>query len=123
MALVGLHITQKTPSAPQWIWSTFEHLDNVPGPGAQAPYSFFKPGCADCPVNRQTKAGVPAQLTRLNPIPASEPDCGRPNASVDNVQLLNANVADALGKQRSVFRNYQLIGAQRPLAPAAALPT
>ena len=28
--LVGLHIIQKTPSRPQWIWSSFEQIDNVP---------------------------------------------------------------------------------------------
>jgi hypothetical protein len=30
MGLVGLHIVSKTPSRPQWIWSTFEQIDNVP---------------------------------------------------------------------------------------------
>lgn len=30
MGLVGLHIVQKTFWAPQWIWTTFEHIDNVP---------------------------------------------------------------------------------------------
>ncbi len=38
VGLVGLHIVQKTPTRPQWIWSTFEQVDNVPpvqkgGPG------------------------------------------------------------------------------------------
>jgi hypothetical protein len=27
--LIGFHIGQKTPTRPQWIWSTFEHVDNV----------------------------------------------------------------------------------------------
>jgi hypothetical protein len=46
IALVGLHIVTKTPSRPQWIWSTFEHVDNVPGittepkPPAGVPFSF-----------------------------------------------------------------------------------
>ena len=31
MGLVGLHIMQKTATFPQWIWSTFEHIDNVSG--------------------------------------------------------------------------------------------
>jgi hypothetical protein len=30
MGLVGLHIVSKTPTRPQWIWSTFEQIDNVP---------------------------------------------------------------------------------------------
>ena len=32
VGLVGLHIVQRTPSRPQWIWSTFEQVDNVPPP-------------------------------------------------------------------------------------------
>jgi hypothetical protein len=31
VALVGLHIIQKTQHQPFWTWSTFEHVDNVPG--------------------------------------------------------------------------------------------
>jgi len=30
MGLVGLHIVRKTPSRPQWIWSSFEQIDGVP---------------------------------------------------------------------------------------------
>jgi hypothetical protein len=29
MGLVGLHIAKKTPSRPQWIWTSFEHEDTV----------------------------------------------------------------------------------------------
>ena len=54
VALVGLHIVIKTKYRPQGIWSTFEHVDNVPPAGegearepdakdAGAPYSFFDP--------------------------------------------------------------------------------
>jgi hypothetical protein len=32
VGLVALHIVQKTPTRPQWIWSTFEQIDNVPPP-------------------------------------------------------------------------------------------
>ncbi|MEA2346152.1 MAG: hypothetical protein QOF63_4321, partial [Thermoanaerobaculia bacterium] len=32
MGLVGLHIAHKTKNAPQWIWSTFEQVDNYSGP-------------------------------------------------------------------------------------------
>jgi len=30
IALVGLHIMIKTHYRPQWLWSTFEQVDNVP---------------------------------------------------------------------------------------------
>lgn len=49
MGLVGLHINHKTPlssqSSPSWVWSTFEHVDNVPG-SSGGPYSFFDPSCS-----------------------------------------------------------------------------
>ncbi len=53
MGLVGLHIAQKTPRAPQWIWSTFEHVDNVPSLAGDevdpevslAPARFNDPSC------------------------------------------------------------------------------
>ena len=30
VGMVGMHISHKTVNAPQWVWSTFEHADNVP---------------------------------------------------------------------------------------------
>ena len=52
VALVGLHIVIRTKYRPQGMWSTFEHVDNVPPAGegearepdakdAGAPYSYF----------------------------------------------------------------------------------
>ncbi len=40
IGLVGLHIAQKTPSRPQWIWSSFEQEDNVPPARPNAPGVF-----------------------------------------------------------------------------------
>ena len=40
VGLVGLHIAQKTPSRPQWIWSSFEQEDNVPPARPNAPGVF-----------------------------------------------------------------------------------
>lgn len=54
VALVGMHIVIRTTHRPQGVWSTFEHVDNVPPAGkgkakepdardAGAPYSYFDP--------------------------------------------------------------------------------
>ncbi|NKJ37367.1 hypothetical protein [Rhizobium sp. SG570] len=40
VGLVGLHIVQKTASRPQWIWSSFEQVDNVADPHSLAPLTF-----------------------------------------------------------------------------------
>ncbi len=40
MGLVGLHIAKKTPSRPQWIWSSFEQRDTVPPAWPDSPGSY-----------------------------------------------------------------------------------
>jgi hypothetical protein len=55
VGLVGFHIAAKTFWAPQWIWPTFEHIDNVPGNTAQGEpgplnFSFNNPACGDISI-------------------------------------------------------------------------
>ncbi len=97
VALVGLHIAIKTKYRPQWLWSTFEHVDNVPPVGAGearepdardagAPYSYFDPSKPDLglwpPLGSRTVLPVdwgnppkvdaaPMQVVRRHPIHAS----------------------------------------------------
>ena len=124
MALVGLHIIRKTHYAPQWVWMTFEHKDNVPPYGEEnVDATFFDPSCVDsvecwnlpfldntpdrecCPdvdLNRFVNdwEDQPNQLTRLAPIEAQ---------------------AAALNKQYQTllagtpFANYVLVSAQWPM--------
>ncbi len=51
MGLVGLHVVQKTPSRPQWSWSTYEHVDNVPSDRTDGPgtFTFHDGGTAEMP--------------------------------------------------------------------------
>jgi hypothetical protein len=59
LGLVGMHIVHKTATRPQWIWTSFEHADNVPElKDVQARkfkkyYNFFNPACEaqKCPIN------------------------------------------------------------------------
>jgi len=52
MGLIGLHIAQKTPSRPQWIWSSFEQKDTVPPAWPDNPGAFV--------LNDGTRAPMPA---------------------------------------------------------------
>ncbi len=66
VGLVGLHVVQKTPTRPQWSWSTYEHVDNVPpaqqdGPGT---FTFHDGGTAEMPEEN------PLFLVPLAPQPA-----------------------------------------------------
>jgi hypothetical protein len=64
VGLVGLHIVHKTPSRPQWIWSTFEQVDNVQEAGAQNPFNFNDDGSVPMPS---------ANPYKLNPLPLPTP--------------------------------------------------
>jgi hypothetical protein len=113
VGLVGLHIIQKTPSAPQWIWSTFEQIDNVNDPGSGSPLSFYNPGCPidECIPNTSTEkdgkpTGIPTQVVRENLIT---------NATRAINQTWQARLAAAV--QGSPWQYYQLVSTQWPTAP------
>jgi hypothetical protein len=119
VGLVGMHIGHKTKTSPQWIWATFEQVDNldidkVAHPNLNA--SFNDPNCPICATNIQPNhysegvyPRIPVQLSRAIPIPA------------DKVSL-NAEVVGALGAMGSVWQYYQLIDAQWPTDPSSASP-
>lgn len=119
--LVGFHIAQKTETSPQWIWSTFEHVDNVAvdrlqpvktadGRSVRLRPSFNDPDCEWCPVNVGAPVGADGkrrtQVTRLTPIPKE-------------TQALNARVQASLAEAGSVLRFYEMVGTQWPTDPAA----
>ncbi|XUJ33556.1 hypothetical protein ACQ5SK_38455 [Bradyrhizobium japonicum] len=122
IALVGLHIVIKTKLRPQWIWSSFEHIDNVPSkidePDAKAariPYSFNSgsppPGLAPTPApkmisddNPPSDNPDPMQVVRLQPI---QPDTMQMNQAYWNLPEIKG----------TVWANYMLIMTQWPSAP------
>jgi hypothetical protein len=109
VGLVGMHIAHKSQSSPQWIWSTFEQIDNlatdpIADPGVNP--SYFNPGCPTCPVNIQPSGNNPVQVLRMIPIPPDK-------------QALNREAQAALRAQKSVWQYYQLIDTQWPTNPAS----
>lgn len=115
MGLTGLHVMAKTPSAPQWIWSTFEQVDNVPN-SCTAPtpgrYTYFDASKGLQNANRQTPLGTPSQICRVFPIPSREPACGSHDDASDNVQAVNGAMQAALASTR--FAHYGLVNTQWP---------
>lgn len=122
MGLVGLHIVCKTASRPQWIWSTFEHVDNVKvGPNApvgMAP-TFNNPKEPQdgpgvnilhpriTPKNPPEMDPQPVQVVRMNPIRASTQ---RTNSLYQNHALV----------KDTVWKYYELVGTQWPTRPKEA---
>jgi hypothetical protein len=76
MALVGLHIIHKTASQPQWVWATFEHVDNAPDSAAigengsvSGDFTFYNNSCSEQPVPAGCKAKV------VNGTPVTQTSC------------------------------------------------
>jgi hypothetical protein len=126
LGLVGLHIIHKTGTRPQWIWSTFEQIDNVPGENGGAVFATFnnphaaQPQCpnivapdpqylwqADQPfaVNQDGVNQPPTQVLRCTPIQASAE--------------LNQDWQNALKavNPESPWQYYQLVSTQWPTNP------
>lgn len=105
LGLVGMHIIHKTKLQEQWIWSTFEQVDNVrsnklPRSGQTRP-SFFDPNCpsAKCPINRPGAPGHSSQIMRECPIP-------------NITEELNSKAQSLVARQDSVLQYYELVGTQ-----------
>jgi hypothetical protein len=139
VGLVGLHIAQKTFSAPQWLWSTFEQVDNVPplgsnGDGRQ--YTLFNPNCTPAAPDNcwSVQEPVSSEAYRccanleLNPGVFPPPGNGQPgtpnqvtrlNAVGTEAATLNAHFQQLTDAAQSPFQYYQLINAQWPVGGRA----
>lgn len=118
VALVGLHVAQKTQVEPQWVWSTFEHAANVPTQAdvdakklADA-YNFYDPSCdvKKCPINEP-----PARPwdPNVSPFPGDfHSQITRVMAITDEVATLNTSFQGIL--PNTVWANYILISTQWP---------
>jgi len=106
VGLVGLHIIYKSADSPQWVWATFEHINNVPGdPGSTAThFSYNNPNCsaADCPPNVATAPKIPTQVTRYTPL---------------SKEAKASNAKWQLMLKGTVWENYELINMQWPSDP------
>ncbi|MBV9123099.1 MAG: hypothetical protein JO112_07070 [Planctomycetes bacterium] len=113
VGLVGLHIVQKTPSRPQWIWSSFEQVDNVPPAQDGGPGTFTfndgkgtpMPSNNPYPLDRvlQPPTAAPFNVQRLKPIHSS-------------TEKTNEAYHAALDP-KSVWQFYQLVVTQWPTTP------
>ena len=119
VGLVGLHIVYKTQSRPVWIWSTFEHVDNVPEKG-RAPgnsYTFhngdLSHGMTPEPVSAYM---IPGPLNKIGP-----GDPPLPPYQVERLQKIDPDVLAANDRWQtelrtldSVWQYYKLVMTQWP---------
>ena len=127
IALVGLHIVIKTKYRPQGIWSTFEHVDNVPPAGegearepdakdAGAPYSYFDPSKPDLGSGR--RSARPARCPSASTIrPRSIPQpmqVVRRHPIHPSTMAMNRAYWALPGIKGTVWEHYMLVAVQWP---------
>ena len=123
LGLVGFHVGHKTENRLQWIWTSFEHVENVPEQRdvrankikRDAKYSFYDPICRTCPENQTpprpwdpvTENGLKfhssfkSQITRVVPL-------------TDATKDMNAKFQKLL--EGTIWKNYMLLSTQWPSA-------
>jgi hypothetical protein len=119
LGLVGFHVGHKTEAAPQWVWTTFEHVANVPeqddinaGTFKRDRYNFYDRGCTQCPVNQTPPFpwnpsvepfpnGFKSQITRVIPV-------------TKDAKKINDDSHAVAGIKGTVWENYMLVSTQWP---------
>ncbi len=136
VGLIGFHIMQKT-SKNGWVWSTFEHVDNVPdsnNPPDSSSYTLYNNHCGvNCPKENHpyanikesrwreeaphavTKEGKVQISSQIFPIKLRTPQLNDANdPKNENLIQLNKKWQSELRKisPSSVWQYYKLIGTQ-----------
>jgi hypothetical protein len=121
LALVGMHVVGTVPGHPEFIWATFEQVDNAPlcsqtptgatNDSTGSPWSLYP---ANLRCTSETCNLLPKQAS-FTPTPvcrvAAYGDTSLKSPNVQNIQALNASVQSQLASG-SVLRFYRLIGGQ-----------
>jgi hypothetical protein len=123
LGLIGFHAVHKTASRPQWIWTSFEHVKNVPDRGEVAartfsgPYNFYSVDCKGACTENATPP------TPWDPDPALNltfhDDSFRSQIVRETPVTPAAKNMNAIFKSilaNSVWKNYMLISTQWPSA-------
>lgn len=118
VGLVGLHIVQKLDLFPEWVWSTFEHVDVLaanqqttllppcPSSDAACTQNGFKNRPQSTNLDPDKGARVPVQALRLNAIPTTPA----------GASTVDANAAFQKALAGTPWANYQLVVTQWPFA-------
>lgn len=142
LGMIGFHISQKTPTGSQWVWSTFEHIDNldqnvVKGKDGKETFihpTLTDPDCEICPINVDASGGGNVSKYEKNAhgnvwavsnsggttqyyasTPVLKTQAKRMVDIPQRVKQVNALMQAYFKSQNSVWQYYQLIDTQYPL--------
>lgn len=115
LGLVGLHIITKAKGFPQWVWATFEQVDNVTSaPGVFS--SYYDPSA---PAGKVNQSPCLNHATPCVPVPGTTFQTPNPLTRVTAIADSTASVNNAAQAQlqNTFLQYYQLITTQRPADP------
>lgn len=121
LGLVGFHVGHKTEGAPQWVWSSFEHVSNAPDAASVASgkllpaYNFYKAGCKTCVVNDTPPQPWDPEASLKFPTAYRSQvvrEMMLPKPVLDEVAKLNQDFHAIL--KGTVWENYELLATQWP---------
>jgi hypothetical protein len=125
LGLIGFHAVHKTASRPQWIWTSFEHVKNVPDRDEvsankfDGPYNFFNISCeGNCPIPNATPPRPwdpdPALQLKFRKDGSFKSQIVRETPLTDAAKNMNKIFHSML--QGTVWEHYMLISTQWPSA-------
>jgi hypothetical protein len=121
LGLVGFHVAHKTTSRLQWIWTSFEHIDNVPDQSdidthnLKSSYNFYDVSCdpKKCPINgTPTRPWRPDNALQLQFRNSFNSQIVRVTPIFADTKIMNKQFQAIL--DNSVWKNYELISTQWP---------
>ena len=113
VGLVGLHVVQKTPSRPQWSWSTYEHVDNIPPADENGPGTFLFHDGGDAEMPEES----PLMLVPLAPEPVKPYNVTRSSRTPIHPNTASMNRRYRALLENTVWANYQLVMTQWSRVP------
>ena len=120
IALIGFHIVAKTPARPEWIWSSFEHVDNVPPRTTEPTPPVSVPFSLNNPEAEQKTADPRPPVSAANPpVDATPMQVVRERDIRPEVMEVNKSYWATDGIKGTVWQNYMLVATQWPAAPTA----
>jgi hypothetical protein len=128
LGLIGFHAVHKTVGRPQWIWTSFEHVKNVPDKDEVAnnklagPYNFFSVNCKDnCPAANATPPRPwdpdPALQLKFRKDDSFKSQIVRETPLTNAAKHMN-DIFHSMLPAASVWQNYMLLSTQWPTVPA-----
>lgn len=124
VVLVGLHVVGVVEDHPEFIWSTFEHIDNAPNLNGKEPtspdpvsnrdFAFYAAATAakDCNQSNKDSVRLDVATQTLSPHTHAFRDFafgGGDSADEADIKGLNDSVHSQLAAD-SVWKNYRLVG-------------